>query len=519
MAFQPESPVYDAGVFQLEIATPVQGGLGGISNAPLLNLANRTAYLKQRVDALETAFAGLAPLNSPAFTGSPTAPDAAAGDSSGKIANTKFVQNAVGGILVKNVAGSSNVTLTATDCGYAIIVLIGALTGNINVIVPSGAGKSDEWIFFNNTTGLYSVTVKTAAGTGVLVNQTQSYVLYCDETNVRAAGAANQSSFTTHKVVATAGQVTISVPYTPGNLVLFKNGALLNGAGEDYTAVSGVDIGLTVPAVAGDEFIAHAFSSFTVTDALTPAGGTMLGPLSLAGNAAQPLHAVPLQQVQYKLAPVRRLYTAGATWNKPAGIKRAFVQVQAPGGGGGGASATPGGSASSGSGGGSGGYAEAMIEAADLPASVAVAVAAAGVGGGVGANGSAGGNAQFGALVTANGGTGGTGSSGSTSSISRGAGPAGAGGASGGSAATLRSTAGQSGLVGFVASGTGVGGSGGSSALGIGGHGGTEGSTGMPGTGNGAGGAGGSEGGVSAGSGRSGGGGAPGIVIVWEYYE
>lgn len=296
MAFQPESTTYDGGVLQLETATPVQGGVGGASNAPLLSLANRTAYLKQHVDAIEAASAGQAPLNSPAFTGSPTTPDVAAGDSSSKLANTKYVQQATGGILVKNVAGGANVNLTAAEVGYAIIVLTGILTASINVIVPSGAGKSDEWIFFNNTTGAFGVTVKTAAGTGVQVNQAQSYFLYCDETNVRAAGAANQSSLSTQKFTATAGQTNFPVVYTPGNLIVFKNGAFLTPT-DDYVAVSGIDIGMSIGCAAGDEIVTHAFASFTASSAVAKAGDTMLGPLTLPSNPTQPLHAAPMQYV------------------------------------------------------------------------------------------------------------------------------------------------------------------------------------------------------------------------------
>ena len=46
MANLPESPVYDAGVYQKETSDPVIGGPGGVANAAETNLANRTAYLK-----------------------------------------------------------------------------------------------------------------------------------------------------------------------------------------------------------------------------------------------------------------------------------------------------------------------------------------------------------------------------------------------------------------------------------------------------------------------------------------
>lgn len=50
MANLAETATYDAGVYQIELTDPVIGGPSGISNAPLKNLANRTAYLKEAVD-------------------------------------------------------------------------------------------------------------------------------------------------------------------------------------------------------------------------------------------------------------------------------------------------------------------------------------------------------------------------------------------------------------------------------------------------------------------------------------
>jgi len=45
MANQPENPVWETGIYQLEITDPVEGGVGGKSNEPLLQLANRTKFL------------------------------------------------------------------------------------------------------------------------------------------------------------------------------------------------------------------------------------------------------------------------------------------------------------------------------------------------------------------------------------------------------------------------------------------------------------------------------------------
>ena len=74
MANLNETPVWSEGVYQLEAADPVQGGPGGIDNRQAQELANRTAWLKGQVDALAQASSNWAPIASPQFTGSPTAP-------------------------------------------------------------------------------------------------------------------------------------------------------------------------------------------------------------------------------------------------------------------------------------------------------------------------------------------------------------------------------------------------------------------------------------------------------------
>lgn len=185
MANLTETPTYDAGVYQLETADPVQGGAAGVSNAPLKNLANRTAYLKQRVDGIEsgtTDLPGYAKIASPTFTGNPSAPTPALGDNDTSLPTTAFVQATVGGRLVKSVAGGSNVTLTAVEAGNGILEFTGALTANIAVIVPTSPTRA--WIIKNATSGAYTLTVKTAAGTGVVCSQGYTAQAWTDGTNV-----------------------------------------------------------------------------------------------------------------------------------------------------------------------------------------------------------------------------------------------------------------------------------------------------------------------------------------------
>lgn len=62
MANLPESPTWEAGIYQLEETDPVQGGPNGIDNQQGKQLANRTAYLKSIVEALVTDKLALADL-------------------------------------------------------------------------------------------------------------------------------------------------------------------------------------------------------------------------------------------------------------------------------------------------------------------------------------------------------------------------------------------------------------------------------------------------------------------------
>ena len=74
---------------------------------------------------------------------------------------------------------SSNVTLTALEYGKPIIVITGLLTTNLNLVFPAIYG---QWVVINNTTGAYTITAKTASGTGVVIDDVQP--LIGDGTNI-----------------------------------------------------------------------------------------------------------------------------------------------------------------------------------------------------------------------------------------------------------------------------------------------------------------------------------------------
>jgi hypothetical protein len=55
MANLPEVSSFDAGIYQIETTDPVLGGPSGVTNLPAKNLANRTRWLKDQIDALAAA--------------------------------------------------------------------------------------------------------------------------------------------------------------------------------------------------------------------------------------------------------------------------------------------------------------------------------------------------------------------------------------------------------------------------------------------------------------------------------
>lgn len=106
-------------------------------------------------------------------------------------AGLTVLDSTVAGVLALDVAGSGDLTLTDTTTGeakYGVLRLSGALTGARQVIVPD---KGRRYLVENATTGAFTLTVKTAAGTGVAVPQGTWSALVCDGTDVvQALGSA-----------------------------------------------------------------------------------------------------------------------------------------------------------------------------------------------------------------------------------------------------------------------------------------------------------------------------------------
>lgn len=117
----------------------------------------------------------------------------------GDITNTNLnIVEQSQGYLSKSIAGGAQTTaLTITDGSTStsdarnlIIELTGTITGNQIVTVPDDIEKS--YIFKNNTTGAFTVQIKTATGTGFTFSTTDkgTRFAYTDGTNLVDINAA-----------------------------------------------------------------------------------------------------------------------------------------------------------------------------------------------------------------------------------------------------------------------------------------------------------------------------------------
>lgn len=94
--------------------------------------------------------------------------------------NFEFLEDTVSEVSSVSVT-TADVTLSAAENRSLYLSLSGTLTGDRAVIV---AARKGFWMVYNGCTGAYTLTVKTSAGTGIVVQQGETVILYCNGTNV-----------------------------------------------------------------------------------------------------------------------------------------------------------------------------------------------------------------------------------------------------------------------------------------------------------------------------------------------
>ena len=144
------------------------------------------------------------------------------------------------GYLSKDVAGSANVTLTTANAdptaesSNKVIEFTGTLTGSITVFIPA---VENNYIFFNNTSGAFTLTVAPTGhgANGVAIVQGAHTVQYCTGDTVvdlfaNSLGTVSiKDTLNVTNTVNVAGNVTISSNGVVNATSFTGNGAGLTG--------------------------------------------------------------------------------------------------------------------------------------------------------------------------------------------------------------------------------------------------------------------------------------------------
>jgi len=205
-------------------------------------------------------------------------------------ANTAFnaLETAITSEASVAIGGTGDYTLSLTEMRHAVLQLTGTLTGNRNLLVPN---RDKLYIVHNATTGAFTVTVKTSAGTGIVVEQGFKSLVYCDGTNVlEFTGPPTQPARTvtgsvtiriTDRIIycdATGGNVIATLPSAAtsiGRTFLFiridssantctiqrAGGDDINNAATSKTITNTIGTGLQVVGYSSSRFLAQTLTA------------------------------------------------------------------------------------------------------------------------------------------------------------------------------------------------------------------------------------------------------------------
>lgn len=209
----------------------VDGAITAISSGTVLLTGSTTNYV-------ESTYAGIVSKNTTGFTAGriPLYTIATTSTSINTVTPARaFVEPSYLPQIAAVSISTANVTLTAAQARCKIIVLSGTLTGDRSLIVPDRG----VWIVDDNTSGSFTVTVKTASGTGATTTQGAASVFFADGTNVGsiAGGGSGSNSFSTISVSGQSDVVADSSADTL-NLVAGSNVTITTNPGTDSITIA-----------------------------------------------------------------------------------------------------------------------------------------------------------------------------------------------------------------------------------------------------------------------------------------
>lgn len=94
-----------------------------------------------------------------------------------------------GGMLLLDVSGAADITLTRSQALNRVLKFTGVLTGNIIIFLPVSLGTVRDPLVWNATSGAFTLTIKTTAGgsAGVAITQSKKVYVFHDGTDVYKA--------------------------------------------------------------------------------------------------------------------------------------------------------------------------------------------------------------------------------------------------------------------------------------------------------------------------------------------
>lgn len=172
---------------------------------------------------------------------------------------------------------NANVTLTPLQWGKPIIVITGTLTANLNLIFPAMPG---QWTVLNSTTGAFTITCKTAAGTGVIAVSGSSSI-FGDGTNIYQSATVIASPTLINIVrYATAGSGTYNKPSNVSKLrirLIGGGGGGATGSGDSGSGGGGGSGGFS------EKLITSPSASYAYTVGAAGSTGGAGGNTTIAG--------------------------------------------------------------------------------------------------------------------------------------------------------------------------------------------------------------------------------------------
>lgn len=188
------------------------------------------------------------------------------------------------------VGGSGTYTLTSAEYAKVALKFTGTLTGNRTIVVPTAI--RDYWVN-NATSGAFTLTVKTASGSGVAVTQGKSATLYCDGTDVIAADTDYPSGVATPVAIADGGTGAITADAALTNLGGTTVGKQVFTAANAAAVRSAAGLGnaATLNETSAAEFRNNTADRLLSTDQVWSAADTVALTWSAGGNTAVDLNA------------------------------------------------------------------------------------------------------------------------------------------------------------------------------------------------------------------------------------